>query len=69
MATVYLAEDLKHQRKVEIKVLRSELAAGPHLSPPAGTSSAVVTPLCHRLTMVYRSLPWSPASDTPVYPR
>jgi len=27
MATVYLAEDLKHQRKVAIKVLRRELAA------------------------------------------
>ncbi|MEP7324597.1 MAG: protein kinase, partial [Gemmatimonadota bacterium] len=27
MATVYLAEDLKHHRKVAIKVLRPELAA------------------------------------------
>jgi serine/threonine-protein kinase len=27
MATVYLAEDLKHHRKVAIKVLRTELAA------------------------------------------
>ena len=27
MATVYLAEDLKHQRKVALKVLRPELAA------------------------------------------
>ena len=27
MATVYLAEDLKHHRKVAVKVLRSELAA------------------------------------------
>ena len=27
MATVYLAEDLKHGRKVAIKVLRPELAA------------------------------------------
>jgi len=27
MATVYLAEDLKHSRKVAIKVLRPELAA------------------------------------------
>ncbi|MCH8992077.1 MAG: protein kinase [Acidobacteria bacterium] len=27
MATVYLAEDLKHRRKVAVKVLRSELAA------------------------------------------
>ena len=27
MATVYLAEDLKHHRKVAVKVLRAELAA------------------------------------------
>ena len=27
MATVYLAEDLKHQRKVAVKVLRPDLAA------------------------------------------
>ena len=27
MATVYLAQDLKHRRKVAVKVLRSELAA------------------------------------------
>ena len=27
MATVYLAEDLKHHRRVAIKVLRPELAA------------------------------------------
>jgi serine/threonine protein kinase len=27
MATVYLAQDLKHDRKVAIKVLRPELAA------------------------------------------
>jgi eukaryotic-like serine/threonine-protein kinase len=27
MATVYLAEDLKHERKVALKVLKAELAA------------------------------------------
>jgi serine/threonine-protein kinase len=27
MATVYLAEDVKHHRKVAVKVLRPELAA------------------------------------------
>jgi serine/threonine-protein kinase len=27
MATVYLAEDLKHRRQVAVKVLRPELAA------------------------------------------
>ncbi|MGH7583062.1 MAG: hypothetical protein ACREL5_07555 [Gemmatimonadales bacterium] len=31
MATVYLAEDLKHHRKVAIKVLRPELAAAKQL--------------------------------------
>ena len=33
MATVYLAQDLRHHRKVAIKVLRPELAAvlGPQL--------------------------------------
>jgi serine/threonine protein kinase len=30
MATVYLAHDLKHDRKVALKVLRPELAAGAH---------------------------------------
>ena len=36
MATVYLAEDLKHQRKVAVKVLRADLAAslGPERFPP-----------------------------------
>ena len=29
MATVYLAEDLKHHRKVAVKVLRPDLAAAP----------------------------------------
>ena len=30
MATVYLAEDLKHERKVAVKVLRPELAGEGH---------------------------------------
>jgi serine/threonine protein kinase len=33
MATVYLAEDLKHKRKVAAKVLRPELAAEPGRRP------------------------------------
>ncbi len=28
MATVYLADDLKHRRQVAVKVLRAEVAAG-----------------------------------------
>ncbi len=34
MATVYLAEDLKHQRKVALKVLKPELAAVVGAEPP-----------------------------------
>ncbi len=34
MATVYLADDLKHERKVALKVLKSELARG-FLTPAA----------------------------------
>ncbi len=33
MATVYLAEDLKHKRKVAVKVLRPDLAAAGALLP------------------------------------
>jgi hypothetical protein len=37
MATVYLAEDLKHHRKVAIKVLRPELAARDYTLPIAAS--------------------------------
>jgi hypothetical protein len=37
MATVYLAQDLKHQRRVAVKVLRPELAAGGTVEPGAST--------------------------------
>ena len=40
MATVYLADDLKHERKVALKVLKPELAA---LSPDALTAGAAKT--------------------------
>ena len=36
MAMVYLADDLRHQRKVALKVLRSELAA---VVPTSGSRS------------------------------
>ena len=36
MAMVYLADDLKHERKVALKVLRPELAAGDCRLDPAG---------------------------------
>jgi serine/threonine protein kinase len=38
MATVYLAEDLKHQRRVAIKVLRPDIAQA--LGAAVGLSSA-----------------------------
>jgi len=34
MATVYLADDLKHERKVALKVLKPELAAVVSRRPP-----------------------------------
>ena len=40
MATVYLAEDLKHKRKVAVKVLRPELAAV--LGADAAASTAAI---------------------------
>jgi hypothetical protein len=55
MATVYLAEDLKHDRKVAIKVLKPELAAvlgadgwiSPgSLTPRAGRTSSRRTGAC-----------------------
>ena len=36
MATVYLADDLKHERKVALKVLKPELAA---VEPPYGPTT------------------------------
>ena len=40
MATVYLAADLKHDRRVAIKVLKPELAAVPCRSRATGPASA-----------------------------
>lgn len=42
MATVYLADDLRHERKVALKVLKPELAAGR---------------LCHLLSSVHLVAP------------
>ncbi len=36
MATVYLADDIKHERKVALKVLKPELAAVPTRSASSG---------------------------------
>jgi serine/threonine-protein kinase len=41
MATVYLADDLKHERKVALKVLKPELASRPP-NPMPTTSTARV---------------------------
>ena len=43
MATVYLADDLKHERKVALKVLKPELAAMGHIT---SDSSAAEKPRC-----------------------
>ncbi len=45
MATVYLAEDLKHQREVALKVLRPELAAGRFVQAIKTTASRIRA--CH----------------------
>jgi serine/threonine protein kinase len=42
MATVYLAEDLKHDRKVAIKVLKPELAAVVREDAPAAVRAEAV---------------------------
>ena len=39
MATVYLADDLKHERKVALKVLKPELAAAASVIPPPRQAS------------------------------
>ena len=39
MATAYLAEDLKHRRKVALKVLRRDLAQGSSVATPARACS------------------------------
>ena len=39
MATVYLADDLKHERRVALKVLKPELAAADARVVPGGLST------------------------------
>ena len=39
MATVYLAEDLKHHRKVAVKVVRPDLAAATTSSLPSAAAA------------------------------
>jgi serine/threonine-protein kinase len=49
MATVYLAEDLKHERQVAIKVLREDLSASLGSSrflPPPGAPPRCVALVC-----------------------
>ena len=57
MATVYLAEDLKHHRRVAIKVLRPELAAT--LGPDR---------FAREIEVAARSTPTSSACSTPATP-
>jgi serine/threonine-protein kinase len=46
MATVYLADDLKHQRKVALKVLKPELAATPPPQRRRGDTYYELRPEC-----------------------
>ena len=68
MATVSLADDLKHQRKVALKVLKPELAGGDVLTPGTGvhlrsengpefTVHAVSTPEKHRMSLEVQPSP------------
>ena len=49
MATVYLADDLKHERKVALKVLKPELAAvvGAERFPAEIRTTASLSGHCH----------------------
>jgi len=72
MATVYLAQDLKHDRKVAVKVLKPELAAVlgaaraylggdsgvSHLAATVGAPSVVLFPSA----TARRWTPWSPTA-------
>ncbi len=58
MATVYLAQDLKHNRKVAIKVLKPELAAAlgaERFVQAIATTARVQHP--HRMSLIDRELP------------
>ena len=62
MATVYMAEDVKHDRKVAVKVLRPELAAavGPERFPSRGGAhvAALVRPPRARHPGSHPARPW-----------
>ena len=51
MATVYLAEDIKHERKVALKVLKPELAAvvGAERFLAEIKTTAKLTPSCSKI--------------------
>jgi hypothetical protein len=76
MATVYLAEDLKHRRKVAVKVLRPELAAalGPErflreIEVIAGLTHPHILPLFYsgdadgRVAAYDRATPWAERTE------
>ena len=62
MATVYLADDLKHERKVALKVLKPELAAV--VAPDPGERGLIPSVASHRRheaeTAPGSPLPWRP---------
>ncbi len=62
MATVYLADDLKHERKVALKVLKPELAAVAHALQSAheqGVIDRATSPRTSYSVEVVRSWPTS----------
>ena len=76
MATVYLADDLKHERKVALKVLKPELAAvvgaerprhsfvcPPGLVFPILTVRRSTIPHCSQ-----RTCPWTPKKECYLHP-
>jgi hypothetical protein len=55
MATVYLAEDLKHKRKVALKVLKPELAAVLGTEPRAAQKVVLCPPIREALWLAHRT--------------
>ena len=62
MATVYLAEDLKHRRKVAVKVLRPELSAA--LGAERFVQEITTTAACNIRTSCPCSIPAAPTASS-----
>ena len=71
MATVYLAEDLKHKRKVALKVLKPELAAvlGAERCVQEITTTAALQHPHHEPSPIRTEAPYSSRPETVTRPR